>query len=197
MKRWDVSDRLMQIQNVGRIMVDHDLFSEAASSLDDELLGVQGYKFNMRGYGQTSSHRYNRFQSTGRTQPNLASSSANKITMEQAECYLNGDKYEMTDDQALLAPARTKGSSLTEKKFAWLLVDGVSEPEFAGGTFESVAISTVSKDMITELAQHHSIRKNDFDDMVKGIGHGMVISLEGPPGSGKTLTAGNLKHCKT
>ena len=42
------------------------------------------------------------------------------------------------------------------------------------------------------LADNSHLRQSDrFDDLIPGKGGGVVILLHGPPGVGKTLTAGN------
>lgn len=40
------------------------------------------------------------------------------------------------------------------------------------------------------LVEAHDPDSPSFDDVVEGKGRGVILSLEGPPGSGKTLTAG-------
>ena len=48
-----------------------------------------------------------------------------------------------------------------------------------------------SKDLVRALVASHTARKerDDFDDIVKGKGKGLIFVLHGPPGVGKTLTA--------
>jgi len=156
-------------------MIDQQLYSESACSLDDQLVGVQGYKL------MTREHRTNVF---GGVYTNVR-----KIRFDQAKCH--EDKgYKMTDDHALLSPARTKGFSLSERTFAWFLVECISEVNFRKDSFDKLAMEPGPKNMVKALTRFHAADKNKFEDIVRGKGQGMVVSLEGPPGSGKTLTAG-------
>jgi hypothetical protein len=177
-------------------MVDQELYSEFACTLDDKLVGAQGYELNTREVGTSQANKYSSYRasgSMGRLVPVNFGGSVQKIRFDQAECYEDDADYHMTDDQALLAPARTKGFSMTDKQFAWLLVDGISEPKFEESAFTALAMPAASKALIRSLARNHKADDAGFEDLVKGKGHGMVISLEGPPGSGKTLTAGKLR----
>lgn len=172
-------------------MIDQQLYSESACSLDDQLVGAQGYKLNTREHGNTnrsSTYASTRVRSTGQIVP--TSGATRKIRFDQAECHDDNDSYEMTDDHALLSPARTRGFSMSEQEFAWFLVDGISEVKFQEDAFDLLAMASGAKAMVKALTEFHATDKNKFEDIIKGKGQGMVISLEGPPGSGKTLTAG-------
>ena len=48
----------------------------------------------------------------------------------------------------------------------------------------------VLKDTIRALVGMHDTPMPNFDDFITGKGKGVIMSLEGPPGAGKTLTAG-------
>jgi hypothetical protein len=177
-------------------MVDQQLYSEYACSLDDQLVGAQGYRLNTRDHGRSAQTLCLPPTRVRISNGAIVSTGGNfnrnvrKITLDQAECHDDEPTYEMTDEQALLAPARAKGFSMSEQKFAWFLVDGISEVSFREDGFAKLAMPEDSKIMIRTLAQSHSTNKCDFEDMVRGKSQGMIISLEGPPGSGKTLTAG-------
>jgi hypothetical protein len=172
-------------------MIDQQLYSESACSLDDQLVGAQGYQLNTREHGRTnhssklSSTRV-RF-STGQV---VSAGNARKIRFDQARCHEDKPSYEMTDDHALLSPARTRGFSMSEQRFAWFLVDGIREVKFQEHAFDQLAMAPGLKNMVKALTKFHATDKNGFEDIIRGKGQGMIISLEGPPGSGKTLTAG-------
>ena len=96
----------------------------------------------------------------------------------------------MTEDEALLSPARTGGFSLSEKLTAFFLVDGVDEVDYQERIFDSLMLETTFKKVVLALVKTHDSASTEFDDLVKDKGKGVIILLEGPPGSGKTLTAG-------
>jgi hypothetical protein len=172
-------------------MIDHQLYSESACSLDDQLVGAQGYKLNTREHGATDrSSNYSSTRVRATTGQVVSAGAARKIRFDQAECHEDSPSYEMTDDHALLSPARTKGFSMSEQEFAWFLVDNVSEVKFQEHAFDLLAMASGPKNMVKALTEFHATDKSRFEDIIKGKGQGMVISLEGPPGSGKTLTAG-------
>jgi hypothetical protein len=179
-------------------MVDQALYSEFACTLDDKLIGAQGYELNTREVMTSGSSKFNAYRASA-SQAKIVpvfrwpdTTPAQKIRFDQEECYEDNTDYHMTADQALLAPARTKGFSMTDNQFSWFLVDGIKEPEFQESAFAALAMPATPKALIRSLVKNHKSDGAGFEDVVRGKGHGMVISLEGPPGSGKTLTAGKL-----
>lgn len=114
-----------------------------------------------------------------------------RVAFNEAVCH-NEDEYTMTDDQALLCPARVRGFSLVDKVWAFFLVDNITEIEFQEKVFEKVRLEQGLKDMITALVHPRTIESSTFDDIIPGKGKGMIMLLAGPPGAGKTLTAGKI-----
>lgn len=107
--------------------------------------------------------------------------------------HLNNDSYIMTETQALLAPARVRGFSLTDKVWAFFLVHEVKEIKWAENSFEALRLEEKFKNTIYALVHVHSKRSRQheqFDDVIAGKGKGLIFLLTGPPGLGKTLTAG-------
>lgn len=128
-------------------------------------------------------------------------------------------------DQYLICPPRVLGYHLMEKKWAELLVDGLSDINHkeSAGAFSKLQLTPQLKTLVEELVRSQSNDKDDntqlprrqMEDLTKGKGEGLVILLhgallislpflflasesfvtdkqEGPPGVGKTLTAGKL-----
>lgn len=54
--------------------------------------------------------------------------------------------------------------------------------------FPNLVIPPGRKDLLKSLIETHHKQLN-FDDFIKGKGHGLVINLFGPPGVGKTFSA--------
>ena len=54
--------------------------------------------------------------------------------------------------------------------------------------FANLVLPADRKTLLQSLVEAHNSNL-DFDDFVKGKGHGLVINLFGPPGVGKTLSA--------
>jgi hypothetical protein len=144
---------------------------------------------------QTSSFPAIRLGSDGGTRITSRSVTGSKIIFNKAQCFPEKE-YEMTDEEALLCPSRTRGFSLQEKKFAFFLVDNVSIIDFRESSFDSLVLDPRYKSTIRALVESHDSTSTDFDDLISGKGKGVILSLEGPPGSGKTLTAGEYSSEK-
>lgn len=104
--------------------------------------------------------------------------------------HVNDECYSMTDDQALLCPARVRGFSLTEKLWALFSVTEVKPVEWHDNSFHKLELDHDVKFTIQALVEEHSKNKKDFDDIISGKGQGLIFLLFGLPGLGKTLTAG-------
>ena len=108
------------------------------------------------------------------------------------KCYNNDEDYEITDEQAVLAPARVRGFSLSNKRWAFFLITGLNEIRWNHDAFAKLEIAPVMKTYIQALVESHSLTDNAFDDLITDKGKGLILLLHGPPGTGKTLTAGNI-----
>ncbi|KAI0199932.1 P-loop containing nucleoside triphosphate hydrolase protein [Astrocystis sublimbata] len=185
----------------GQIVLDHQLHAENYAHLNDQLIGAHGYQINglgvpggikttlpaavrMSSDGHTLRYNYNNYSS--RAGPHK------KIIFNQAECHKDDESYIMSEEEALLSPARTRGFSLFDKTWGLFMVEGVTEIDFSPRAFDSLALDPYFKDTIQALVQAHDSQATDFDDIITGKGRGVIISLEGAPGSGKTLTAESM-----
>ena len=106
--------------------------------------------------------------------------------------FLNRKSYVMSETQALLSPAEIVGFSLVEKAWAGFLVDKVESIKWAESAFQKLELDSSTKEIMQSLVERHQASRIDFDDVVAGKGKGLVFLLFGPPGCGKTLTAGEL-----
>ncbi|KAG7133290.1 ATPase family AAA domain-containing protein 3B like [Verticillium longisporum] len=186
----------------GRVVLDHVLHSESCPRLNDHLIGVHGYRLNSHNasaQAKSSSFGIPAFHlgtsGAGRSLRQLWSGQTGKGTktiLNQAQCHTDDDTYTLTDEEAMLCPARTRGLSLTDKTWSFFLVEGTKPIEFGETAFESLALNPSSKKMIQGLVDGHDPDSPDFDDFIEGKGRGIILSLEGPTGSGKTLTAESI-----
>ena len=115
-------------------------------------------------------------------------------SLNDMKCYDNEDSYEITEEQALLTPARVRGYSLTNKKWTFFLIEGLSEVRWNTDAFSNLEIDPTIKNYIRSLVESHSSEGNVFDDVITDKGKGLIMLLHGPPGTGKTLTAGTKPH---
>jgi hypothetical protein len=95
----------------------------------------------------------------------------------------------LTDIQCLLASALVHGFSFTHKKWIDMFIDELSPVEWNEQCFDQLVLAPRQKKLVQALVTEHITNKNDFDDIIKGKGKGLVLVLHGPPGVGKTLTA--------
>lgn len=182
-------------QMEGRIMLDHALHVQESSYLADQLIGAHGYTMNIRELGEDAplSNIPAMRWSNSRVQFVPAVSRAGegrKIIFNKAQAHRDDDSYQMTDEEALLCPARTRGFALDDKRWAFFLVEGISLIDFREEAYQSLELDNRYKETIRALVEMHEVTSDRFDDLVTGKGKGVLVSLEGPPGSGKTLTAG-------
>jgi hypothetical protein len=115
-----------------------------------------------------------------------------KMKEDRFMSHLDTEDYHMSDEQALLCPARVRGYAFALKIWVFLLVEQIREVEWVEDAFEKLEMNETMKMAVQALVQTHSECAEQFDDMMPGKGKGLVFLLHGPPGLGKTLTAGIL-----
>ncbi|KAG0651263.1 ATPase family AAA domain-containing 3B [Hyphodiscus hymeniophilus] len=82
------------------------------------------------------------------------------------------------------------GFTLFDKKWCLFSVDFVQPIQFNTKAFESLLIPQKRKELVHALVKNHGT--DDFDDLIKGKGKGLVFVLYGEPGVGKTFTAESI-----
>ena len=104
------------------------------------------------------------------------------------------DPAKMPEDEALLCPGKVKGFALTDKAWAEFRVDRLTDIEWNKAAYGRLEMDGDVKGVISALVESHrkhsSVNSAEFDDIIAGKGLGLVFLLQGPPGLGKTLTAG-------
>lgn len=83
------------------------------------------------------------------------------------------------------------GFSLELKRWGIFLVDQIKEVPYNEKAFQNLVLSEKKKKLISSLVGQEDLEwGNEFDDLIKGKGKGFIFLLSGPPGVGKTYTAG-------
>lgn len=92
----------------------------------------------------------------------------------------------------LTAPATIVAYSLKFKRWGLVMVDSVRPIVWKQGTYDMLQMDKKQKEVVNGLIESHHASSPDFDDYIPGKGRGLVFLLHGPPGCGKTMTAGKL-----
>lgn len=92
----------------------------------------------------------------------------------------------------LTAPATIAAYSLTFKRWGLVMVDSVKPIVWKQGTYDMLQMDKKQKEVVSGVIESHHASSSAFDDYIPGKGRGLVFLLHGPPGSGKTMTAGKL-----
>jgi hypothetical protein len=102
----------------------------------------------------------------------------------------SGETPHLSEENYLMCDDRIPGFSLTTKTWGFLMVDKIEEMKFNPTAFDKLALAEEKKTMIAALVRSGQGSAVRFDDMIKGKGKGIIFLLHGPPGVGKTFTAG-------
>ncbi|KAL2066084.1 hypothetical protein VTL71DRAFT_2155 [Oculimacula yallundae] len=94
------------------------------------------------------------------------------------------------DDDFMICDFQIPGFSLFDKKWCFFAVDFISDVEFNDTAFQQLLLPKNHKELVHALVKNHG--SEDFDDMIKGKGKGLVFVLHGAPGVGKTFTAESI-----
>jgi SpoVK/Ycf46/Vps4 family AAA+-type ATPase len=118
---------------------------------------------------------------------------ADEDPVHQQRFMMQQKDYTMDDNQALLCPARVRGFSLADKKWAFFLVDCAKDIVWLENPMDRLEIDDGSKKVISALVKSHEKRQTrvnaQFQDLIPRKGLGLAMLFAGAPGLGKTLTA--------
>jgi SpoVK/Ycf46/Vps4 family AAA+-type ATPase len=101
-----------------------------------------------------------------------------------------GSDYKINDQQAVITPITVPGYSLEDKCWMEFDVEKLQEIEWEENCLLKLEVDPLIRDTLDVLVKQHTALSEGFKDVVAGKGQGLTVLLHGPPGSGKTLTAG-------
>ncbi|PHH67499.1 hypothetical protein CDD82_1419 [Ophiocordyceps australis] len=102
----------------------------------------------------------------------------------------DSDRQEMSEDELMLCNTAVRGYSLRDNEWGVFHVNFISDTIFDSEAFDALVLPKKQKRQIMSLARDDMHYPSN--DLVEGKGRGMVCLLHGDPGTGKTLTAGEL-----
>ena len=98
----------------------------------------------------------------------------------------------LSDEELMICYPWLPGFSLELKKWAQFSVANITEIVYNDKAFESLVLPDKQKKLISSLMERQDHQQDDgFDDLIQGKGRGLIFLLHGPPGVGKTYTAGS------
>jgi hypothetical protein len=100
--------------------------------------------------------------------------------------------YIISDQQALLCPSTVRGYSLKDKCWMEFKIDDIQDIEWDSACLPKLQIDPTMRNTLACLVSKHNALGKRMKDVVAEKGKGLAFLFHGPPGSGKTLTAGTL-----
>ncbi|RDW91850.1 hypothetical protein BP5796_01244 [Coleophoma crateriformis] len=96
----------------------------------------------------------------------------------------------VTTEDYMICDLQIPGFSLFDKTWCWFAVEFIEPVKFNSDAFSTLLLPPKQKKLLYALVRSHG--SDDFDDMIKGKGKGLVFVLHGEPGVGKTFTAESI-----
>jgi hypothetical protein len=100
------------------------------------------------------------------------------------------EHLQMSDEELLICTFKVPGFTLTTKMWGVFNVSNLRPVEYNKDAFSSLILPENLKKTLCSLVKLQEADSLQFDDLIKGKGKGLILLLHGPPGVGKTFTAG-------
>lgn len=97
---------------------------------------------------------------------------------------------QISDEEYLICDYSMPGFTLATKKWALFDISKLMPVDYNEDAFEGLVLPQDIKKTLSSLVKLQEKDSLRFDDMIAGKGKGLIILLHGPPGVGKTFTAG-------
>jgi hypothetical protein len=116
---------------------------------------------------------------------------SSQITLPHGDLWTSYEKkgYSPTPAQALLCPALSPGYSVAHNDWGYFDIDLLEDLKWSPEPLKELEIDFNRKEILKDLIMDHQ-SKSWSNETVPGKGEGLIFLLYGPPGCGKTLTAG-------
>lgn len=132
---------------------------------------------------------------------------ANRSVANSALAFLFGSRVynsgteaisKLSDEEIMTCYHSLPGYSLELKTWGWFLVVNITEIAYNDKAFQGLVLPEDQKKLISSLLERQDHQQVDgFDDLIQGKGKGLIFLLHGPPGVGKTYTAGTCHPLDT
>ncbi|OBT83688.1 hypothetical protein VE02_07575 [Pseudogymnoascus sp. 03VT05] len=96
----------------------------------------------------------------------------------------------ISTENLMICDFQIPGFSLFDKKWCFFAIDFIGDVEFNSDAYKQLLLPRNHKELAHALVKNYG--SNEFDDLIKGKGKGLVFVLHGAPGVGKTFTAESI-----